>query len=172
MRSSGINLRIKALLWDYICIALYLIILAIVMIAIYFTAFHEIPKFKESQSQVIAFLTTILPVTAYFSRRESREPFSTFGKNKVGIKVKYHKNSVISSIIRNIFKFLPWQCAHMAIIRGIYRGFDSIFVFIFYFLSIILPIIYIGMVWLRADHKHIPDLLASSQVIIVEDKEY
>lgn len=170
MRSAEIKLRIKALLWDYMCIVIYLMILATVMIGIYLTVFHQIPKFTEAQSQWISFLTTMLPVTAYFSRKESQEPFAAFRKRKVGIKVKYYRDPSSGSIIRNILKFLPWQCGHMAVIKGIYGGFASPFVLVFYCLAVVLPILYIVMVWLRADHRHIPDLLAGSQVIIVESK--
>lgn len=170
MRAAGIKLRIKALVLDYICISVYLIILTIVAMGIYFIVFRRIPEFTEIQSQGIAFLTTILPITIYFSIKESSEYFATCGKKKVGIKVKYYKNSVIGSIIRNILKFLPWQFGHMAVIRGIHKGFESPFVLVFYFLSVLLPILYIGMVWLRPDYRHLPDLLASSQVII-EDSE-
>jgi uncharacterized RDD family membrane protein YckC len=170
MKSAGLKLRIKALFIDYLSIILYLVALFAVTMGFYLLFFHGIPEFTEKQSQWIALLTTVLPVTVYFTIRESGEPFASFGKRKVGLKVVYLKNPIISSTIRNIMKFLPWQLAHMAVIRGIYNGFESHYVTIFYALSILLPIAYIVMVMIRKDHRHIPDLLAKSCIVVDESK--
>lgn len=164
MESAGLKLRIKALFIDYLSIILYLGILFAVTMGIYHLFFQGIPEFTEQKSQWISLLTTVLPVTVYFTIKECGKSFASFGKKKVGLKVIYLKNPIIGSTIRNIMKFLPWQLAHMAVIRGIYNGFESHYVTIFYTLSILLPIIYIMMVMVRKDHRHIPDLLAKSYV--------
>ncbi|HLV09579.1 MAG TPA: hypothetical protein VKY40_05180, partial [Halanaerobiales bacterium] len=96
--------------------------------------------------------------------------FASFGKRKAGLMVKYKRDPIIGSIIRNVLKFLPWQFGHMAVIRGIYNGFESYYVKIFYGLAILLPVIYTGMVLLRKDHRHIPDILAKSNVEVRQSK--
>ncbi len=164
--SAGIKLRLKALFIDYLCILAYLIILFIFLIIFYKLVLKGIPEFTEVESQWISFLTTVLPITVYFIVKESRKPYSSFGKNKVGLKILYDSSPIKGSIIRNILKFLPWQFGHLSVIRGIYTGFDSIFVFIFYGLAIVLPIIYILMVIFRKDHRHLPDLFSGSWVVI------
>ena len=170
MKSSSIKLRIKALFIDYLCIVLYLLVLFALAMSIYYLFFHGIPEFTEQESQWIAFLTTVLPITIYFSIKESGKSFASFGKKRAGLKIKYLKNPIISSIFRNILKFLPWQLAHMAVIAGIYNGYESTYIMIFNVLSILLPIIYIGMVVFRKDHRHIPDLLSNSYVVVNESK--
>lgn len=161
----GIKRRIKALLIDYVCIVAYLIILFVLMISIYTFILNGIPQFTEIQNQWLAFLTTVFPVTIYFIIKESRKPYASFGKKKAGLKISYTKSPIKGSVIRNILKFLPWQFGHLSVIKGIYSGFDSIFVFVFYGLALILPIIYILMVAFRKDHRHLPDLLSGSQII-------
>lgn len=162
---AGIKLRLKALFLDYLCIMAYLLILFILVMSFYKFVLKEIPQFTEPMSQWIAFLSTVFPITSYFIIKESRKPYETFGKKKVGLKILYEGNPIKGSIIRNILKFLPWQCGHLSVIRGIYSGFDSIFVFVFYGLAIFLPILYILMVTIRKDHRHMPDLIAGSWVV-------
>ena len=163
--NAGIKLRLKALLIDYLCILAYLIVLFILIISFYKFVLKEIPQFTEIESQWISFLTTVLPITVYFIVKESRKPYASFGKNKVGLKIIYDSNPIRGSIIRNIFKFLPWQFGHLSVIKGIYSGFDSTFVLVFYGLAIVLPIVYILMVIFRKDHRHLPDLLSGSRVV-------
>lgn len=160
-----IKLRFKALLIDYLCILAYLVILFLLIMSIYTFILNGIPDFTEIQTQWIAFLTTVLPITIYFSLKESRKPYASFGKEKVGLKISYAGNPMKGSLIRNILKFLPWQFGHLSVIKGIYSEFDSTFVFVFYGLALILPIIYILMVIFRKDHRHLADLLSGSQVI-------
>jgi RDD family len=170
MKSASFKLRIKALLIDYLCIVLYLFVLFALTMSIYFLFFNGIPEFTEKQSQLIASLTTVVPITIYFTIQESRNSFASFGKKKAGLKVTYLKNPIIGSLIRNILKFLPWQFGHMSVIRGIYNGFESYYVMIVYGLAVLLPIIYIGMAMIRKDHRHIPDIVAKSYVIVNENK--
>lgn len=170
MKSANLKLRIKALLIDYFCIVIYLCILLGLAIAIYFMFFQSIPRFTEEKSQWIALLTTVLPITIYFTIKEAGKSFASFGKKKTGLKVIYSGNPIMGSIIRNILKFLPWQLGHMSVIRGIYNGFESCYVIIFNGVAILLPIIYIGMVVTRKDHRHIPDLLARGYVIVNDGK--
>ena len=165
MKGAGIKLRLKALIIDYLCIMAYLVILFIVIISFYKLILKGIPEFSETESQLIAFLTTVLPITVYFVFKESRKPYASFGKKKVGLKIIYEGDPIKGSIIRNVLKFLPWQFGHMSVIKGVYNDFDSFFVFIFYGLAIILPIIYILMVIFRKDHRHLPDILAGSWVV-------
>lgn len=161
----GIKLRLKALFIDYLCILAYLVILFLLIMSIYTFILNGIPEFTETQSQWIASLTTVFPITIYFILKEARKPYASFGKEKVGLRVRYVGNPIKGSTIRNILKFLPWQFGHFSVIKGLYSGFNSTFVFVFYGLALILPITYILMVTFRKDHRHLPDLLSGSQII-------
>jgi hypothetical protein len=163
--------RIKALVIDYLFIVLYLIVLFSLTMGFYYLLFDGIPDFTEEKIQWISFLTTVFPITIFFTIKEARKPFASIGKKKVGLTVKYLKNPILGSLIRNILKFLPWQLGHMAVISGIYNGFESYYVMIINSLSILLPIIYIAMVMIRKDHRHIPDFFADSYVVVNENNK-
>ncbi|GAB3059692.1 hypothetical protein GCM10027156_06570 [Salinicoccus sesuvii] len=79
--------------------------------------------------------------------------------------VVYRGNSLRGSLVRNTMKFLPWQFGHMSTISGMYHGFDTAFYFFFYALSMTLMIVYILMVIIRKDHRHLGDILAGSTVV-------
>lgn len=162
---NKVLLRFKALLYDYIIILFYLLILLGVSIGLYFLIFGTIPEFNHLESQLIAFLTTVLPITIFFTITESKYPYASYGKRKAGLVIKYQSNPITGSIIRNILKFLPWQIAHYAVIKGLYQGFNIPLVIVTYIISISLPIIYIIMVIFNKDGRHLPDIISRSIVI-------
>lgn len=170
MISKNFKQRISALLIDYICIIIYLLILFALTMCVYYIFFKNIPEFTEAASQWISFITTVLPVTLYYTIKESKKPFASFGKKKTGLMVHHSNKAITGSLIRNVLKFLPWQLGHVAVIKGIYNGFESLDVIILYGLAIILPIIFMGMVMLRTDHRHIPDILAQSFVVDIKSE--
>ena len=166
METATLKQRLKALLIDYLYIIGYLIVLALIFIGIYYFIFEGIPEFTESQSHWIAFLTTIAPVTLYFTIREGAPPYASIGKVKMGLKIEYSKNPLISSFIRNALKFLPWHLGHYSVIRGMYtQEFLRTDVLLPYLAAILLPIIYILMVAFRKKHQHLPDILAQAYIV-------
>ena len=165
IKIAPLKLRFKALFIDYLCIVAYLLVLMGVAMACYKLFFGKVPEFTVMQSQLVAFFTSVLPVMGWFAFVESRKDFASLGKRKVGIQVKYvkfGKNPIVSSILRNALKFLPWQLAHMAVIGGVYDGFESPNLMI---VTLVLPVIYIAMVVLRKDHRHIADIVSGSYVV-------
>ena len=153
--------RIKELVIDWLVICIYLIILAIISISFYMIVFKGIPKVTELQSQLIATITSVIPIIIIFSILDFKK--GSIGKQKVGLKLYFKKREFKYSIIRNIVKFLPWQIGHMATIHGIYTEFDT--------LSIILQIIALTLLVtmflmgiLRKDKRHLGDIVAGTQV--------
>ncbi len=166
MKIAPLKLRFKALFIDYLCIVAYLVVLTGVALACYKLFFGEVPQFTALQSQLVAFITSVLPVMGWFAFVESKGDFASLGKRKVGIQVKYvkfGKYPLVGSILRNALKFLPWQLAHMAVIGGVYDGFESASLLI---VTLILPVIYIGMVIFEKDHRHIADIVSGSYVVV------
>lgn len=96
---------------------------------------------------------------------EGSKNFASWGKRKANLKVIYKDMPMKRSIIRNIFKFLPWQFGHMSTINGIYNDFDTPFSMIFFTLSMTLSIIYVLMAFIRKDNRHLVDVLVGSKVI-------
>lgn len=98
--------RIKELIIDWLVICIYLIMLAIISISFYMIVFKGIPKVTELQSQLIATMTSVIPIIIIFSILDFRR--GSIGKQKVRLKLYFKKREFKYSIIRNIVKFLPW----------------------------------------------------------------
>ncbi|SDB84066.1 RDD family protein [Pelagirhabdus alkalitolerans] len=166
--TSVILTRFKALFFDWLFICLYLLILLSISLALYFLVLDGIPEFTNIQSQLIATLTSVLPIIVIFSMMEGSEPFASWGKRKSNLKVLYNNQPLKRSIVRNTIKFLPWQLGHMSTINGMYHDFNTLYSMVFFVLSMALPISYILMVFLRKDSRHLADLLTKSKVVKVE----
>ena len=59
--------RLKELVIDWLVISAYLMILAIISVSFYMIVFKEIPKTTEIQSQLIATITSVIPIIIIFS---------------------------------------------------------------------------------------------------------
>lgn len=156
--------RFTALLIDYLLILLYLITLAAVIAVFYYLVFDGIPEFNHLTSQLVAFLTTVLPVTVIFAIMESKPSYGTIGKRKKNIKVIYKNKSFKSSLIRNAIKFLPWQIGHIGVIAAIYNDYSTMW-FMVGNIGFLLAVIYIFMVIFNENHRHIPDIVAGVKVV-------
>lgn len=156
--------RITALLIDWLTICGYLIVLAGVVTASFFIFWGEIPEMTALQSQLVATFTTVIPAIGWYTYAESRPPFASFGKRKQNLHVRYRYNAVFSALIRNIFKFLPWQFGHMAVISGMYNNFESTGTIIVYLMSIFLALTYVLQVLVTPSHRHLGDLFAGARV--------
>ena len=89
--------------------------------------------------------------------------YYSFGKRKMNLKIVFNTHPLRSAFIKNIFKFLPWQLGHMSTINGIYTDFNLLSI-IFFTLSIFLTILYILMIIIRKDNRHLADVIAGSQI--------
>ena len=153
--------RIKELVIDWLVICVYLIILAIISVSFYMIVFKGIPKVTELQSQLIATITSVIPIIIIFSILDFKK--GSIGKQKSGLKLYFKERKFRYSIIRNIIKFLPWQIGHMSTIHGIYSDFDFWSIVLF-FIGIGLAILLLLMGFMRNDKRHLGDLLAQTQV--------
>jgi uncharacterized RDD family membrane protein YckC len=165
LEAPGFILRTKELVFDWLFICAYLILLLIVALAGYLLIFNDIPEFTNYQSQLIATLTSVVPIIIIFSIMEGSKNFASWGKRKANLRVVYRGNPMKGSFIRNTLKFLPWQFGHMSTINGIYNDFDTPFSMIFLTLSLILSIVYILMPFINRDNRHLADILAGSIVV-------
>lgn len=155
--------RIKELVIDWLVICMYLIMLAIISVSFYMIVLKGIPKVTELQSQLIATITSVIPIIIIFSILDFKR--GSIGKQKVGLKLYFKKREFkyIYSVIRNIIKFMPWQIGHMATIHGIYTEFDTISI-ILQIISLTLLVIMFLMGILRKDKRHLGDIVAGTQV--------
>ena len=153
--------RIKELVIDWLVICIYLIILVIISLSFYMIVFKGIPKVTELQSQLIATITSVIPIIIIFSILDFKK--GSIGKQKAGLKLYFKKREFKYSIIRNIVKFLPWQIGHMATIHGIYTEFDTISI-ILQIIALTLLVTMFLMGILRKDKRHLGDIVAGTQV--------
>ncbi len=156
--------RLKELFIDYIFIIGYLAILFSITITMYFVIFESIPEFSESKTQLIALFTSVIPIILIFSLLDYKK--GSIGKRKAGLKLYYNNKTFVSSLIRNIIKFLPWQLGHLATIHGMYSNYDALAIIIS-ILSIVLALTLLMMVIMRKDKRHLGDLLAKTQVQVI-----
>ncbi|MDF2700341.1 MAG: hypothetical protein K0Q49_1899 [Haloplasmataceae bacterium] len=164
-KASEVLYRSKALFFDWLFICVYLLFLLMITITFYYLVLNGIPEFTNFQSQLIATLTSIVPIIIIFSIMEGSNTFASWGKRKANLKVIYKDMPMKRSIIRNTIKFLPWQFGHMSTINGIYKDFETPFSMIFFALSMTLSIIYILTAFIRKDNRHLADILAGSRVV-------
>lgn len=130
--------------------------------AVYHLFFKGIPKMNKLQSQLIALLTSVIPIILIFSYLDySKE--GSIGKRKLGLKLVYKHKSLKSSFIRNLIKFLPWQIGHMSTIHEIYTGVD-VWAIVLFFIGSGFAVLLLLMGLLRNDKRHLGDLLANTQV--------
>lgn len=152
--------RLKELFIDYICILIYLIILLVIALFFYLVLLKDIPEFNELLSQLIASMTSVIPIVLIFSFLDYTK--GSFGKRKAGLELYFKHKKIGVSFIRNIIKFLPWQLAHIGVIHGMYTRFDLVS-FIFTISSMILAILMIVMGIVRNDKRHLGDIIAGTQ---------
>ena len=153
--------RIKELVIDWLVICVYLIILAIISVSFYMIVFKGIPKVTELQSQLIATITSVIPIIIIFSILDFKK--GSIGKQKSGLKLYFKERKFRYSIIRNIVKFMPWQIGHMATIHGIYTEFDTLSI-VLQIISLTLLVTMFLMGILRKDKRHLGDIVAGTQV--------
>ncbi|XCB37075.1 RDD family protein [Arcanobacterium hippocoleae] len=133
-----------------------------VAVAVYHLVFKGIPKMNELQSQLIALLTSVIPIILIFAYLDYSKDGS-IGKRKAGLKLVYKHKSFEASLIRNLIKFLPWQIGHISTIHGIYTDFD-IWAIMLFFMSVGFAVLLLLMGFMRDDKRHLGDLLAYTQV--------
>lgn len=162
MKNTYVKNRYLAVLYDYISISIYLIVVLLITMFIFNVVIGEIPEFSKTESHLISFGASVLPVLVYFSFKEAKIPYQSFGKKRKHLYLTYNNNPLLSALIRNSIKFLPWQLAHIAVVEGMYQGFDTVIPTMFLILSGLLFITINCMVIFQKDHKHLGDILSNS----------
>ncbi|QPK93630.1 RDD family protein [Actinomyces sp. zg-332] len=159
----GFSTRVKELFIDWLVISAYLVCLFIVCILFYTLVLKGIPSYTHIQSQIIVFVSSVIPIIFLFTYLDYNG--GSIGKRKMGLKLAYKNKNYTSALVRNTIKFLPWQLGHMGTIRGMYTGFDTISI-VLEILSVGLMLVLFLMGTIRNDRRHLGDLIARTQVLI------
>ncbi|RXK18704.1 RDD family protein [Macrococcus sp. DPC7161] len=121
-----------------------------------------IPNFTELQAQLISTFTAVVPIILLFTFFDSRK--GSPGKRKLNLKIIFNHHSYLNYLLRNIMKFLPWQIAHIGIIRGMYTDFDLLSQ-CFTYGSLILLVVMLYMGLITHNKRHLADYIVGSRVI-------
>lgn len=116
-RPAGFPQRLGAFALDMILILAYIIIVLVVFAGIAIGILHLplIQGMNPVFSDLVAFVTVVLPVILYHAIQESSSRQATWGKRRLGLRViskDGDKLSFTRSFARSVVKFLPWQIAH------------------------------------------------------------
>ncbi len=164
MRSTVIK-RLQALVIDWLTICGYLIALGIVAFLLYLVLWDNMPSLSAVQMQLLVTMITVVPVTIWYTVKESGPPFGSLGKNEMGLRVEYRDDPVRAALIRNVLKFLPWQIAHLGVIDGYYSSFESPFAMVVILIGLFLALTYVMQVVFTPSHRHFPDIVSGSRVV-------
>ena len=165
--SLPVKTRLKELFDDWLFISFYLISLFLLAMGFYNLVLGGIPVFTEAQSQLLAFSTSVLPLTIIFAWLDYRK--GSFGKRWAGLQLVYKHRSLSHSLLRSAIKFFPWQLGHMGAIRSAYQA-DTLSIFLSTSAGILF-LIFLLMGLLRKDKRHPADLLAETQVQLKNSKQ-
>jgi uncharacterized RDD family membrane protein YckC len=166
--------RFSALFVDYLVLVAYGLLLIGVSLAFYNLVFGEVPDLINLigpfGTQFIGFITLTLPVGLYFYFTESSKRRASLGKRAVKISVKSMTGTVSKQqiAVRTIIKLLPWEFAHAFVHQVVFysqnNGTPPLWVMAGLSMANILPLIYLGFVIFRKDHRGPHDLAAQTIV--------
>ena len=155
-----VKARLKELFGDWLFISGYLIFLFLLTMGFYNLILGGIPTFTEAQNQLLAFSTSVLPLTVIFAWLDYRK--GSFGKRWAGLQLVYKHKSFAHSVLRSAIKFFPWQLGYMGAIHSAYQA-DAWSIFLSTSAGILL-LSFLLMGLLRKDKRYPADLLAGTQV--------
>lgn len=172
---ASLKARLAALVIDYLVIIVYGFFLLGITILFYKLAFGGIPDLINIigpfGTQLIGFITLTLPILLYFYFTESGKRHASIGKRVAKITVASTSGASPSKkqiAIRTLVKFLPWEIAHTFVHQVVFYsqndGTPPVWVMIGLSVANILPLIYVGYIVFRKDHRGPHDLVAKTIV--------
>lgn len=169
-----IRKRLLAFFIDYLAISLYLVVLLVIGLALARSR-GDLTSMSTSVARMdaIAFFTTVLPVALYFILLEGGQNQATIGKRRLGLRVaKVHSGSRLTtsqSVVRTAVKLLPWQLAHLALVRIPGWPFDvqepPTYVVVLLVVVWVLVLGYIGSIIWSKGRRSLYDRVAGSQLV-------
>jgi uncharacterized RDD family membrane protein YckC len=115
--------RTLAFLLDYLLIAAYLALLALVGLGLGFGRLRNVfaALFADpNRSEASAFVRLVAPVILYFALSEHSAWQPTWGKRRLGLIVTTTTGARLSltrSLVRSLIKFAPWELTHASLWR-------------------------------------------------------
>lgn len=167
--NSTFFIRLKAFMYDYILLFLYLVLLFIVNVFL-FPGLQNFFSGSLITAQLTGFIMVTLPISIYFIISDSNIIGQSFGKKKARIQVVGENGespSVFRITCRTILKFLPWELSHFLVYRLVSIGDGDVPVTYYLIggLIYLLMFIYIGTSIFTKKKQSLYDLLTKTYVI-------
>ena len=111
-----VKTRLKELFGDWLFISGYLISLFLLAMGFYNLVLGGIPAFTEAQSQLLAFSSSVLPLTIIFAWLDYRK--GSFGKRWAGLQLVYkHRNlSTAFCDLLSSFSLGSWDIWELSVV--------------------------------------------------------
>jgi uncharacterized RDD family membrane protein YckC len=182
MTFAKVSQRLRAFLLDYLIIAAYLVLLALVSVGLGFGPLRNVFQAMFANpniSEFSAFLLLVLPVILYFALLESSSWQATWGKRKVGLGVIGMHGARLSlprSFVRTLLKFAPWELTHACLWRipgwPLAPTTPSPIITVGLVLVWILVGAYVVSMFLNKKHQALYDWIAGSYVVVAPSEAY
>lgn len=169
---TKISTRLYAFAIDYLVIISYAGILFGVVKLIQLNSDLFLSNLKPFEGQLIGFFTLTLPVILYFIIMENSNKQATIGKIFMKLKVsgfKSEKPSLKKIVIRNLFKFSPWEFAHLGLYWMVYYSTNNMDVPLWIWFTLICPqiivVVFIISIFLNKDNRALYEIASQTKVI-------
>ena len=167
---AGLWQRVKAFLFDYSIILGYLIAITVLGLLLrQFTSGFEWLFADRVRAQGTVILILTLPVSLFFALGDASLKQGTWGKRRVGLKVKDKNGDRIGlgrSLLRTGLKFIPWELSHTVLWEIAFsNGASSVLINYGYAFVYLLIGLNITSVLLTKTNQSLYDLLAGTYVV-------
>ena len=174
--------RIAAFGLDYLLIAGYLVVLAIVSSILAFGPMKDVWQgllSSPERKDLFAFIVAILPVIVYFTLMESSESGATLGKRRLGLRVVHESGERLSrwrALVRSVVKFLPWQVQHTCLFHipgwPMETQEPPVWVVVGVVLAWVVILIYVVTLAVSPTRRTLYDWVSGSQVVMSRTEDH
>ncbi|MHC4112721.1 MAG: RDD family protein [Planctomycetota bacterium] len=168
---AGLWVRVLAFAFDYLAMALYIVVVSAVSLTVQLAFPNIVPMFLNNpvSCQILVFCMVTLPISLYFALFESSGRQGTWGKRRQGLKVISTNGERLTrarSIGRTLLKFFPWELAHTCIWQVSFaRQEPSPLIMVGFVLVWILIGANVVSLWISPKNQTLYDWLAGTYVV-------
>jgi uncharacterized RDD family membrane protein YckC len=159
--------RWRAAGWDYLGIVGWLVLVTAVGAAVRTATGAGTVPLSPAATDLVAFAATVLPVGAYLATAEARSG-AAWGKRRAGLRVVGPDGGppgAARAALRTAVKLLPWQLAHVAVVRLALGVDQPVVVAISDGAALLLPVASVLVAWRDPQRRALHDLAAGTRVV-------
>ncbi|RSM98699.1 RDD family protein [Nonomuraea sp. WAC 01424] len=164
---AALRPRLVAAGWDYLAIAGWLTLLAVVFVPLRLAGAGVFDGLGLVATDLLITALSALPVGVYLVAGEAGRRRATWGKRRAGLVVATvagERPGTARIVVRDVVKLLPWQCGHMAVSRLV-RGQETAFAMPLLVAAYVLAGVSIVLLLARRDRAPLHDLVAGTRVV-------